>query len=344
MPRVRMSRAASGSHATVGFRIMLAARPSRQRDLGGHGERAHHRSAYQARDHTLWQTSTLAEDLACRMPARMICTRRWIVARAPRSDPKEARSAPSGAVAWALDLSSSYFEGTSCPLQSSAKPRWQDRSTGQLWVLTDARSCPVRCRCTRQCGRQPNLLPELNQLREQFSVEQLVMVGDRGMVSNQAIATMQDTPGVDWITALKSASIRGWSSRGTCSWVCSMSATCSTQLPDYPGERLVACRNPQLASLRAHKREELLVATERNLQSIKARSWRASSRRRCHRTARGGGQSVQGRQALRAQYRRGELRFPAQAPEHRRRGRTGRHLHHPHLGGAGEHGCRRLRA
>ena len=98
------------------------------------------------------------------------------------------------------------------------------------------------------------------------------MVGDRGMVSKQAIDDDAATPGVDWITALKSASIRVLIEQGQLQLDLfderNLLELCS---PDYPGERLVACRNPQLAALRAHKREELLAATERNLAQIKAR-------------------------------------------------------------------------
>src|SRR5436309_16121436 len=98
------------------------------------------------------------------------------------------------------------------------------------------------------------------------------MVGDRCMISHKAIDEMRESEGVGWITALKSASIRA------------LIGQCQLQLglfdernllelssPDYPGERLVACRNPELAKLRTHKREELLAATEHNLDKIKAR-------------------------------------------------------------------------
>src|ERR1019366_8378985 len=92
------------------------------------------------------------------------------------------------------------------------------------------------------------------------------------LISKQAIATMQETPGVDWITALKSASIRALVEQGQLQLdLFDQRNLLELSSPDYPGERLVACRNPQLAALRAHKREELLAATERNLNPIKAR-------------------------------------------------------------------------
>ena len=126
-------------------------------------------------------------------------------------------------------------------------------------MLTDARGCPVAVSVYEgNVADSQTLRPEVERLREQFGVEQLVMVGDRGMVSNQAIATMQDTPGVDWITALKSASIRVLVEQGHLQLgLFDERDLLELSSPDYPGERLVACRNPQLASLRAHKREEM---------------------------------------------------------------------------------------
>src|ERR1019366_10144437 len=92
------------------------------------------------------------------------------------------------------------------------------------------------------------------------------------LISKQAIATMQETPGVDWITALKSASIRALVEQGQLQLdLFDERNLLELSSPDYPGERLVACRNPELAKLRAHKREELLCATENNLEKIKAR-------------------------------------------------------------------------
>ena len=262
----------------LGFESLLAARPSRQRDLV--------RAMVSARiiaPHTKlattrwWQTSTLAEDLGVQDASEndLYAAMDWLLARQEAIQKKlAARHLGAGSLVL-YDLSSSYFEGTSCPLAKLGYNR--DGKTGLLQVnygvLTDARGCPVAVSVYEgNVADSQTLLPELNRLREQFGVEQLVMVGDRGMVSNQAIATMQDTPGVDWITALKSASIRVLVEQGHLQLgLFDERNLLELSSPDYPGERLVACRNPQLASLRAHKREELLVATERNLQSIKAR-------------------------------------------------------------------------
>ena len=115
-------------------------------------------------------------------------------------------------------------------------------------------------------------MPEVQRLRQNFGIERMVMVGDRGMISQKAIDEMRDSDGMGWITALKSASIRVLIEQGQLQLgLFDERNLLELSSPDYPGERLVACRNPQLAKLRAHTREELLCATEKNLEKIKAR-------------------------------------------------------------------------
>ena len=115
-------------------------------------------------------------------------------------------------------------------------------------------------------------MPEVKRLRKDFGIEQLVLVGDRGMISNQAIAELRNTDGMAWITALKSVSIRALVEQGQLQLdLFDERNLLELSSPDYPGERLVACRNPELARLRTHKREELLAATEANLEKIKVR-------------------------------------------------------------------------
>ncbi len=100
----------------------------------------------------------------------------------------------------------------------------------------------------------------------------MVMVGDRGMISQKAIDAMQGSDGIDWITALKSVSIRALIEQGHLQLgVFDERNLFEFSAPDYPGERLVTCRNAPLAKLRAHQREDLLCATEKSLEKIKAR-------------------------------------------------------------------------
>jgi len=173
------------------------------------------------------------------------------------------------------DLSSSYFEGSCCPLAKLGYSR--DGKKGLLQVnyglLTDARGCPVAVSVHEgNVADSQTLLPEVQRLRKDFGVERLVMVGDRGMISSKAIEELRESQGIAWITALKSVSIRALVEQGHLQLdLFDERNLLELSSPDYPGERLVACRNPQLAKLRTHKRQELLAATEASLQKIKAR-------------------------------------------------------------------------
>ena len=199
----------------------------------------------------------------------------WLLARQDSVQKKlAARHLSTGSLVL-YDLSSSYFEGTTCPLAKLGYSR--DRRHGTLQVnyglITDARGCPVAVSVHEgNVADSQTLLPEVQRLHKDFGIEQLVMVGDRGMISNKAIEEMRATEGIGWITALKSASIRSLIAQGQLQLgLFDERNLLELSSPEYPGERLVACRNPELARLRAHKREELLAATEKNLEKIRAR-------------------------------------------------------------------------
>jgi len=224
-----------------------------------------------------WHSSTLAEDfgVAAADEDDLYAAMDWLLERQETIQKKLAARHLSAGGLVLYDLSSSYFEGSSCPLARIGYSR--DGKRGLLQVnyglLTDARGCPVAVSVHEgNVADSQTLLPELKRLREQFGIGQLVMVGDRGMISNQAIAEMRAAGGIDWITALKSISIRALVEQGQLQLgLFDERNLLELSSPDYPGERLVACRNPELAKLRAHKRAELLDATEANLAKIKAR-------------------------------------------------------------------------
>ncbi len=173
------------------------------------------------------------------------------------------------------DLSSSYFEGSCCPLAKLGYNR--DGKSGLLQVnyglLTDARGCPVAVSVYEgNVSDSKTLLPEVKRVREDFGIERFVLVGDRGMISSKAIDELRETDGIGWITALKSVSIRALVEQGQLQLgLFDERNLVELSSPEYPGERLMACRNTELAKLRAHKRESMLSATERNLDKIKAR-------------------------------------------------------------------------
>ncbi len=164
---------------------------------------------------------------------------------------------------------------TCCPLAKLGYNR--DGKSGLLQVnyglLTDARGCPVAVSVYEgNVSDAKTLMPEVKRLREKFGIERFVLVGDRGMISSKAIDELRQTDGVGWITALKSVSIRALMEQGQLQLgLFDERNLVEISSPEYPGERLVACRNPELAKLRAHKRAELLAATEASLDKIKAR-------------------------------------------------------------------------
>ena len=224
-----------------------------------------------------WHTTTLAEDfgVADADEDDLYAAMDWLLARQDRIQKKLAARHLSAGALVLYDLSSSYFEGSCCPLAKLGYSR--DGRKGMLQVnyglLTDARGCPVAVSVHEgNTSDSTTFMPAVHKLREDFGVEQLVMVGDRGMISNKAIEEMRQTEGVGWISALKSVSIRALVEQGHLQLgLFDERNLLELSSPDFPGERLVACRNPELAKLRTHKREELLAATEASLEKIKAR-------------------------------------------------------------------------
>lgn len=278
------SRSHGSAHAVaqamqhLDFASLLGAKPSRERDLVLAMVAARIVAPHTKLATTRWwHTTTLAADfgVADADEDDLYAAMDWLLARQDAIQKKLAARhlSPGGLVLY--DLSSSYFEGTTCPLARLGHNR--DGKKGLLQVnyglLTDARGCPVAVSVHEgNVADSVTFLPEVQRLRERFGIERLVMVGDRGMISSKAIDELRDLDGVSWITALKNASIRTLVECGQLQLgLFDERNLLEIASPDYPGERLVACRNPELAKLRAHKREELLAATEKSLGVIQAR-------------------------------------------------------------------------
>ena len=223
-----------------------------------------------------WHTSTLAEEFGVSDADEddLYAAMDWLVERQNTIQKKLAARHLSEGAPVLYDLSSSYFEGTTCPLARRGYSRDHRRDKPQVnyGLLTDAQGCPVAI-SVHQGNTSDSLtfLPTVEQLRKDFGIERMIMIGDRGMISNKAIKAMRKSDGIDWITALKSVSIRSLINQEHLQLdLFDASNLLEFSSPDYPDERLVACRNPQRARLRAHKREELLCATERNLEKIRS--------------------------------------------------------------------------
>ena len=224
-----------------------------------------------------WHTTTLADEfgVADADENDLYAAMDWLLERQEAIQKKLAARHLSAGGLVLYDLSSSYFEGHCCPLAKLGYSR--DGKKGLLQVnyglLTDARGCPVAVSVHEgNVADSQTFMPAVHKLREDFGIERLVMVGDRGMISSKAIDELRQCDGIAWITALKSVSIRALVEQGQLQLdLFDERNLLEVDSPDYPGERLVACRNPELARLRAHKREDLLAATERSLAKIKAR-------------------------------------------------------------------------
>ena len=184
-----------------------------------------------------------------------------------------ARHLETGGLAL-YDLSSSYFEGRHCPLARIGHNRDGKKNKLQVnyGLLTARGGCPVAISVYEgNTNEAKTLMPQVTQLRQDFSLEQLILVGDRGMISHRAIGELQHLEGLSWITALKSGQIRALV-EGEALQLGLFDERNLFELshPDYPGERLIACRNAQLGKLRAYKREQLLQATQKELETVRA--------------------------------------------------------------------------
>jgi transposase len=267
--RVAMSR--------LGIAALLSARPSRERQLVC-AMLAARIAQPQTKLATTrwWHTTTLAEDFGVTDATEddLYAAMDWLLTRQDGIQKKlAARHLQNGSLVL-YDLSSSYFEGSTCPLAQLGYSRDGKKGKPQVnyGVLTDRRGCPLAVSVHAGNTADPKtLLPEIRRLRQDFGLTQLVIVGDRGMIAQTGIDALRGQDGVGWITALKSGAIRALMAQGELQLgLFDERNLFEFTHPDYPNERLVACRNPELASLRAHKREDLLEATEKNLAKVQA--------------------------------------------------------------------------
>ncbi len=222
-----------------------------------------------------WHTTTLADDFGVTEAdeADLYAAMDWLLEHQSAIEKRLARRHLGAGSLVLYDLSSSYFEGTKCPLARLGYSRDGKKGTLQVnyGVLTDRRGCPVAVTVYEGNTADPEtLMPEIERLKRDFEISEFVMVGDRGMISQKAINALKERPGIDWLTALKSTSIRALVGEGHVQMdLFDERNLFELNHPEYPGERLIACKNPALAELRGHKRESLLESTERLLEKIR---------------------------------------------------------------------------
>lgn len=174
------------------------------------------------------------------------------------------------------DVSSSYFEGRTCPLGRLGYSRDGKLGLPQIiyGLLCDRDGRPVAVEVfTGELHDDATLPSQITKLKDRFGLSRIVVVADRGMVTRANIQLLTETDGVDWITALKAPTIKKLARSGVFqpSLFDEQNLGEITDPDEFPGERLVVCRNPLVGAQRARKREELLAATETDLALIKAR-------------------------------------------------------------------------
>ncbi len=262
----------------LGFASLLAAKPCRERELVLAMVASRIVSpATKLATTRLWHTSTLAEDFGVSDASEddLYAAMDWLLAAQDRIQKKLAARHLKDDGLVLYDLSSSYFEGSHCPLAKLGYSRDGKRGTSQVnyGLLTDDRGCPVALSVYEgNTADSKTFLPQVKRMREEFGIQRMVMVGDRGMISQKAIDEMSEDSDVAWITALRSSAIRALVEQKHLQLgLFDEHNLLELSSPDFPGERLVACRNPELAKLRVHTRDDLLLATEQSLQKIKAR-------------------------------------------------------------------------
>src|SRR6266404_289185 len=198
----------------------------------------------------------------------------WLAVRQPAIETALAKRHLAGGTLVLYDVSSSYMEGRCCPLAQFGYNR--DRKRGKLQIvyglLCAPDGCPVAIEVFEGNTADPmTLTSQVRKLRERFGLDHVVLVGDRGMITQARITEDIKSAGLDWITALRAPAIRALLKGGALQMPLfddrDMAGITS---PEFPGERLIVCRNRALAAERARKREDLLAATERDLARIAA--------------------------------------------------------------------------
>lgn len=222
----------------------------------------------------LWNTTTLGErlDVQDTDVDEVYAALDWLLARQAAIQQKLAARHLHNDGVVLYDVSSSYYEGHTCALARYGHDR--DGHTGRpiivYGVLTDAEGRPVAVDVYPGNTGDPTTVPDqVAHLQSDFGIARVVLVGDRGLVTEAQLRTLRAHPGLGWISALRSPAIRDLIESGTLQLsLFDQQHLAEIRAPEYPGERLIACFNPLLADERRRTREELLVATERALTKL----------------------------------------------------------------------------
>lgn len=199
----------------------------------------------------------------------------WLLERQARIESGLARRHLEDGVLVLYDVSSSYFEGRCCPLASYGHSRdhREDRPQIIYGLLCRRDGLPVAIEVFDGSTGDPRTLrAQVEKVKDRFAISRLVVVGDRGMITAARIRADLAPAGLDWITCLRAPAIQALAAENGPLQLSLFDERDLAEIesPDYPGERLIVCRNRELAAERTRKREALLAATERELSRIQA--------------------------------------------------------------------------
>jgi hypothetical protein len=233
-----------------------------------------------------WHDTTLAEELGTGDVDEdaLYDAMDWLLARQPAIEKKLARRHLGEGAMVLYDVTSSYYQGKTCPLARFGHDR--DGKTGcpiiVYGTLTDADGRPIAVQVYPGNTGDPRTVPDqVEALTKRFGLSRVVLVGDRGMLTQTQIDMLKKYPALGWISALRSGAIRRPLADGhLIRWDLEARRLAEITAPDFPGERLVTYYNPRLAEQRRQKRRDLLEATEAELGALAASVARPAPRPR----------------------------------------------------------------
>jgi hypothetical protein len=264
-----------GTMRKLGMEAIISSQPCRERSLvmGMIAERLLHPGSKLATART-WHHSSLADELGVTDASveELYFALDWLLARKARIEAKLAKRHLEEGSLVLYDASTSFYTGRTCPLARFGHDR--DKSGFPVIVyglLTSDQGCPVGVEVyPGNTGDPTTVADQVDKVKTRFSLSSVVVAGDRGMLTQTQIDKLKEREGMGWISCLRSHSIRELVNKGAVQpSLFDEKNLAEITSPDFPGERLVACFNPFLADERKRKREELLLLTEKHLESLR---------------------------------------------------------------------------
>ena len=264
-----------GTLRQIGLESLIATKPSRQRDLvvGMIVERLLFPCSKLATTRH-WLSTTLAEELGVvdATADELYQAMDWLLGRQKSIEDKLAQQHLQEQALVLYDVSSSFYEGHTCPLAKYGHNRDGKKGLPIIvyGLLTDDQGRPVAVDVYAGNTADPTTVPDqVDKLRQRFGLQRVVLAGDRGMLTETQLKYLKEHPGLGWISALRSHAIRKLIDDGPLHRSLFDSVNLAEiASPDYPGERLIACYNPLLQEQRCQKRKLLLAKTEEKLTAL----------------------------------------------------------------------------